>query len=136
MVDLALEYGKGPVSVSTLAAQQGISEAYLEQLAGALKKAEFIDSVRGAAGGYFLSKRPADISVGEVLRALEGSTDIIDCVGSVNAECDNACSCSARPLWLKLQSKIDGVLNETSLADMADDYKKQIGRTKDAKSIS
>ena len=136
MVDLAVEYGNGPVSISTLAAQQGISEAYLEQLVSALKKAGFIDSVRGAAGGYLLSREPEAMAVGDILTALEGGTDIIDCVGTESPLCDNACSCSARPLWLKIQARINGVLNETSLADMADDYRIQMGRVNNAQSVS
>ena len=82
----------------TLAQQQGISESYLEQLIASLKKAGLVESVRGAQGGYALSRKPEDIDVGEVLRALEGSTSIMGCVDVNGAGCDNACSCSARPL--------------------------------------
>ena len=99
MVDLTVVYGRGYVSIATLAQQQGISESYLE-----------------------------DIDVGEVLRALEGSTSVMDCVDVNGAGCDNACSCSARPLWLKLQKRIDEVLDTTTLADMAEDYKTQLRR--------
>ena len=65
------------------------------------------------------------INVGDVLRALEGSTAVMECVGTSRVSCDNACSCSARPLWLKLQRRIDEVLDTTTLADMAEDYKQQ-----------
>ena len=112
MVDLTVAYGRGYVSIATLAQQQGISESYLEQLIASLKKAGLVESVRGAQGGYALSRKPEDIDVGEVLRA----------------SCDNACSCSARPLWLKLQKRIDEVLDTTTLADMAEDYKTQLRR--------
>ena len=119
MVDLALAYGGGPVSTASLAAQQGVSEAYLEQLISALRKAGLVTSSRGAQ---------EEINVGEILRVLEGSTTVIDCVGSERVHCDNACSCSARPLWLKLQARINEVLSTTSLKDMADDYKTQTER--------
>ena len=89
---------QGYVSIATLAQQQGISESYLEQLIASLKKAGLVESVRGAQGGYALSRKPEDIDVGEVLRALEGSTSVMDCVDVNGASCDNACSCSARPL--------------------------------------
>lgn len=128
MVDLAVGYGGGNVSTATLAQQQGISESYLEQLIALLKKAGLITSVRGAQGGYALSRGPEDINVGEVLRALEGSTALMECVGNTTVNCDNACSCSARPLWLKLQRRIDEVLNTTTLADMAEDYITQKNR--------
>ena len=136
MVDLAVEYGNGNVSTASLAAQQGISEAYLEQLVASLKKAGLVLSARGAAGGYMLSRAPEQIQVGEILRALEGSTDLISCVGVEKVNCGNACSCSARPLWLKLQSKINDVLSSTTLKDMADDYKMQMRRCENNESLS
>ena len=136
MVDLAVEYGNGNVSTASLAAQQGISEAYLEQLVASLKKAGLVLSARGAAGGYTLSRAPEQIQVGEILRALEGSTDLISCVGVEKVSCGNACSCSARPLWLKLQSKINDVLSSTPLKDMADDYKMQMRRCENNESLS
>ena len=129
MVDIALEYGSGTrLSVNQLAEKQGVSVAYLEQLIAALKKAKLVKSARGANGGYTLSRAPEEISVGEVLRALEGTTAILDCVGTESSGCSNACSCSARPLWLKLQQKIDDVLNTTTIKDMADDYAVQLER--------
>ena len=126
MVDLAVVYGETRLSISNLATMQGISDAYLEQLVSALKKAGLVESVRGAQGGYTLAKSPENITVNEVLKALEGETTLVDCVSSDKVDCSNACSCSARPLWLKLQSKIDEVLDSTTLKDMADDYKIQM----------
>lgn len=124
MVDLAVEYESGEyVSTASLAHSQGISETYLERQIASLKKAGLVDVARGAFGGCRLARSPGDINVGDILRALEGRTTIVDCVdGSVMRYCDNACSCSARPLWLKLQLRIDEVLNTTTLKDMADDY--------------
>lgn len=122
MVDLAVEYGSRPMSVSALAALQGISDSYLEQLLHQLRKADLVISTRGAQGGYKLSRPPEEINVGEVLRTLEGTTALVECVGDEFFGCDNACSCSARPLWLKLQSRINDVLNSTTIRDMAEDY--------------
>lgn len=128
MVDIALGYGSR-LSVTQLAEKQGVSVAYLEQLIAGLRKAGLVESARGASGGYTLSRPPEEISVGEVLRALEGSTAILDCVGvESSGGCENACSCSARPLWLKLQQKIDDVLDSTTIKDMADDYAVQLER--------
>lgn len=129
MVDIALEYGSGLLSVNQLAEKQGISVAYLEQIIAALKKAGLVIAARGVNGGYTLSRPPEKIFVGEVLQALEGSTAILDCVGvDDSAECTNACYCSARPLWIKLQQKIDEVLNTTTIKEMADDYAARIGK--------
>lgn len=136
MVDLAVDGGETPVSTASLAAKQGISEAYLEQLVSSLKKAKLITSTRGAMGGYRLARDPEEINVGDVLRALEGNTTIIDCVSNEKVDCQNACECSARPLWLKLQQRIDEVLNTTTLKDMADDYVRQMERSTDEKGLS
>lgn len=136
MVDLAVNYGGSMVSTASLAAMQGISDAYLEQLIAALRKAGLVNSVRGAQGGYSLARPPGEISVNEVLRVLEGSTAVMDCVSTEGAACDNACACSARPLWLKLQSRIDEVLDSTTLADMAEDYVFQRSRLQAAQERS
>lgn len=129
MVDIAVDYGKGRLSVNQLAEKQGVSVAYLEQLIAALKKAGLVEAARGASGGYTLARAPEDINVGEVLRALEGSTAILDCVSvDDGAECSNACFCSARPLWIKLQQKIDEVLNTTTIKELADDYVVRAGK--------
>lgn len=136
VVDLAVEYGNGPVNVGTLARMQDVSETYLEQLIGTLKRAELVKSVRGALGGYVLAKNPEQINVGEVLNALEGNTLLIECVGNETFDCDNACTCSARPLWLKLQLKINNVLKETTIKDLADDYIMQKRRRNDEESLS
>ena len=82
-----------------------------------------------AQGGYTLARAPEAISVGEVLKALEGSTALVDCVGTEGSDCGNVCTCAARPLWLKLQRRIDDVLDSTTIRDMADDYAQQRGRS-------
>ncbi|MDL2218131.1 Rrf2 family transcriptional regulator [Christensenellaceae bacterium OttesenSCG-928-M15] len=126
MVDLAIAYGTGPVSVAALSKAQGTSIAYLEQLIASLRKAALVRSIRGAQGGYELAREPKSISVGEVLLVLEGSLSLVDCVeASDSAYCEKACLCSARPLFLKLQNKIDGVLYETTLLDLAQDNLEQ-----------
>ncbi len=129
MVDLALSYGQGLMSTAALAQKQSVSTSYLEQLVAALKKAGLILGARGAQGGYELARRPEDITVGEVLDALEGATTLVECVGKEKVSCDNACSCSARPLCLKLQSRINEVLDTTTLSDMAEDYRIQMERS-------
>ena len=133
VVELAKRYGEGPVSLSAVAAEQGISEAYLEQLMRSLKNAGLVTTARGKAGGYLLTKAPEQISVGEVLRALEGSTDVVDCVGTEGGVCENACTCSARPLFLKLQSRINAVLDETTIGELTEDHIEQKKRLEHAR---
>ena len=79
MIDLARYSEKEPVSIGSVAARQEISERYLEQLVALLKKAGLVKSIRGASGGYVLAKKPSEISVGDILRALEGSLEPVKC---------------------------------------------------------
>ena len=81
LLDLAVHQGNGTVSIQSIAARQNISERYLEQLIAKLKKAGLVSSIRGAGGGYRLAKDAEDISVGDILRALEGSLDAVECPG-------------------------------------------------------
>lgn len=130
MVSLAEEYGSSPISTASLSSTHDISLAYLEQLMASLKRAKLVTAVRGVQGGYMLSRPPDEINVGEVLKALEGTTAISECVGNDEFDCDIACSCAARPLWIKLQNRINDVLFTTTLKDMADDYVLQKERVK------
>lgn len=118
MYDLAVNQD-GPVSLKSIANRQNISEAYLEQLFASLKRAKLVKSSRGAAGGYELTRETKDISIGEILNALEGSTCIADCVGGYG--CEYAGSCPTHPVFTKVQQAIDKVLGEISLADMVND---------------
>ena len=136
VVDLAVYEGEAPVTLSALAGMQGVSEAYLAQLLRALRRAGIVETGGGAAGGYRLSCAPEALDVGRVLAALEGSTAVVDCVGTGDACCENACTCSARPLFLKLQSRINDVLRDTTIADLASDYIEQKRRIEHAKGLS
>ena len=136
VVDLAYEYGNGPQPLTVLAKKQGISEAYLEQLLRSLKQAGIVETLRGINGGYVLSEPPELISVERVLNVLEGGTAVTDCVSADGSVCENACTCSTRPLFLKLQAKISAVLAQTSVQDLVDDHSEQKKRKSDAKSLS
>lgn len=136
MVELAARQGEGPVSLSLIASEQGVSEAYLEQLMRSLKGAGLVSTARGKTGGYLLTRAPEAITTREVLAALEGSTAVADCVGTDTSVCENACTCAARPLFLTLQSRIDAVLDETTLRDLTEDYREQKRRIEYAKGVS
>ncbi len=135
-VELAVRQAEGPVSLSVLAAEQGVSEAYLEQLMRSLKAAGLVTAARGKTGGYMLTRTPKEISVGAVLGALEGTTAVVECVGTSAGVCENACTCAARPLFLTLQNRIDAVLEQTTVQDLCDDYIEQKRRIEHAKSLS
>ena len=130
MVELSADQDEGPLSLAAIAQRQDVSEAYLEQLA------ELVTTVRGKTGGYLLARPASEISVKEILTALEGSTVIADCVGTEKSVCEKACRCAARPLFLTLQNRIDDVLKSTTLQDLTDDYLEQKKRIEDGESLS
>ena len=111
MVELAIHYGDSPLSIKTISQRQGISEYYLEQLFSPLRKAKLITSIRGAQGGYVLSREPKDITVAEIMYVLEGSIEIAECIDGVS--CDNLDCCATRLLWAKIKNSIDDVMNKT-----------------------
>lgn len=124
MYELALHYGEGPVSLKLVAEKQNISEHYLEQLMGGLRRTGFVRSVRGAQGGYELTKDPASITVGDVLRVLEGPIAPVDCVIDDNADyCFRADSCVTRSIWAKVRDSINKVVDSITLADLCKEEK-------------
>ncbi|BBB92884.1 MAG TPA: Rrf2 family transcriptional regulator [Methylomusa anaerophila] len=128
MYDLALHYGRGPISLKSVAQRQGISEHYLEQLMGTLRNAGYVKSVRGAQGGYSLTKNPADISVGDIVRIMEGPIVPVDCLltdAVGNTYCKRANICVTRDVWAKVRDSINSVLNSISLADLCKQDKGQ-----------
>ncbi|MDT8901036.1 RrF2 family transcriptional regulator [Anaeroselena agilis] len=126
MFDLALHHGQGPISLKSVAQRQGISEHYLEQLMGTLRKAGYVKSVRGAQGGYTLTKSPEEITVGDIIRIMEGPTAPVDCLLADTADnkyCARAGNCVTRGVWAKVRDSIDAVLDSITLADLANEDK-------------
>ena len=123
MYDLA-QYGSDtPQPIKSIAERQNIPEAYLEQLIGQLRRSGLVKSVRGAQGGYLLSRSPAEITVGEVLRTLEGELAVVDCLMEEDA-CHKACSCPTRVVWKKLRDGLNQIVDGITLQDMLDDYER------------
>lgn len=109
LVDLAAHEDQGPVSLASIAGRQDISEKYLEQLMRKLKQGGLVQSVKGVQGGYLLAKEPKDISVGEILRVLEGEIKPVDCSGfSPSTDCTHAGGCTTKYVWKRIN---DSVLN-------------------------
>lgn len=119
---LALSYGDGPLALSQIAKDEGISLNYLEQLFLLLRKDELITSTRGAKGGYSLSREPKDITVGEVLRSLEGPFLAANCVSvDSGVECELKNSCVTKVVWDKMTIALNKVIDDITLADMLED---------------
>lgn len=127
MCDLAMNCHKGPISLKSIAQRQGISENYLEKLMNQLRIAGLVKSSRGVQGGYVLAKSDTDITVGDIIRVLEGPIAPVDCLLSDqenNEYCDKADSCVTRNIWLRVATSIAGVLDGITLADLAkEDFK-------------
>jgi len=118
MVDLALHYGKETTPLNEIADRQDISQAYLEQLMASLRKSGLVQSIRGAQGGYRLTKSPDKITIGEVLRSLEGPLVPVDCVDKMGAGCEKMEGCYTIIVWEKLRDAIDEVLDSLTLKDL------------------
>ena len=121
MYDLAEHYGDGPQSIKLIAERQGIPEAYLEQLIAILRREKLVISNRGAQGGYRLVREPAEITVGEVLRALEGGLNLVDCLLEEDS-CGKTCACPSRIVWMKIRDGLNRIVDGISLQDMINEY--------------
>jgi len=117
MLELAKNYGQGPLSMSAISKKQDVSVKYLEQLIIPLKKANLISSVRGPKGGQMLSKSPANINVWDVLNILESKFTIVDCIDNETV-CDKLEGCPIRPVWRKAFNSIKRIFKKTSLEDL------------------
>jgi Rrf2 family protein len=120
-LELALHYGGPPLPVREIAQSQDISEKYLEHLISILKNAGLVQSIRGAHGGYILTKHPSQITLSEVLRPLEGDFSPVECVDKPEI-CARADTCVAREVWRRVKEAIEGVLNSMTLQDLVDEY--------------
>ena len=125
LIDLAQYSEMEPVSITSISDRQGISERYLEQLMAMLKKAGLVKSIRGAGGGYILAKDLKEISVGDVLRALEGNLEPVECSG-LNPEerCKAADSCVTKYVWQRINDSINQTVDEMKLDQLVEESRK------------
>lgn len=120
MLDLAINYCDEPVSIKSISERQNISEYYLEQLFSPLRKAGLIKSIRGAQGGYMLTRPPGEITISDIIDVLEGPIEISQCVEEDS--CSNADNCATRLLWIRIKESMESVLKTTTLKDIVNDY--------------
>lgn len=120
LFELAMHEGSGPVSLRTIAERQGLSEHYLEQLAAPLRRAGIIAAVRGAQGGYMLARPASQITVGDIIRVLEGPIGYTDCAteGEPDPEC--ASTCPVHGVWERVTQQIIAVIDSITLQDLVD----------------
>ena len=123
---LALAYGKGVTQIKDIAKRQDIPERYLEQIITLLKNARYINTVRGPKGGVWLSKAPSAITLGEIVRLIEGPTAPITCVSkSCYTKCDFESNCVLKNVWQEVREKINEVVDKTTYQDLVDRVKAQ-----------
>ncbi|WP_373242956.1 RrF2 family transcriptional regulator [Megamonas funiformis] len=118
MLDIALNDAKTPVRIKDIAERQQISDKYLEQIVSSLNKAGFVKSLRGPQGGYRLTKKPEEYTVGMILRLIEGSLAPVACLDDDINNCTRADRCPTLILWKKLYDAISEVVDNITLADL------------------
>ncbi|WP_075720491.1 RrF2 family transcriptional regulator [Roseburia sp. 499] len=119
MLELALEEEQ-VVKLKDVAERQGISVKYLEQIISVLQKCGYVKSMRGPGGGYKLSKRPEEYTVGMILRQIEGSLAPVACLEEEVNSCERSSSCVTLRLWQMIYDAINGVVDKVTLADLVE----------------
>ena len=119
MQDLALHFDQGPIQIEEIARRQHLPVRYLEQILLSLKRAGFLESKRGVSGGYYLAKHPREITMGGIIRAMEGPIIPIFCVGSGKREvCVEEPHCSLRDIWADVRDAVVKIVDQTTLEDL------------------
>ena len=116
MVDLAMRQNRGPVTLAAISDRQHISLSYLEQLFGKLRRAKLVSSVRGPGGGYNLAQAPQQITVANIVSAVDEPLDATQCAGKEN--CHEERRCMTHDLWATLNEKMHDYLSSVTLADL------------------
>ncbi len=124
MLDLALHFGEGPILIKDISKRQQISERYLEQLFIPLRAAGLVRSIRGVHGGFSLTKTPAEIRLSEIIQAAEGSITPAECVNNPGI-CTRSKLCATRDIWGELKKAMNGILESTTLQDLAEQQKRK-----------
>ncbi len=119
MVDMAQHYNQGPIQLGDIAGRQGISVKYLEQIIIPLKKANFIETVRGPKGGHLLARPPEEINLAEIVALLEDSATLVECTEHAEI-CWRADTCPTRLIWKEASQAMFNTLKSITLADLVE----------------
>lgn len=117
LLDLAMHDDDSPLRTAVLSESTGITVQFIEQIIRPLKKAGLIVSKRGATGGHILDKDPATITVGEIVRIMEGGINLTDCVGDKTI-CSRSATCRTRLVWKRASEVLEQELDSITLADL------------------
>ncbi|NLG05676.1 MAG: Rrf2 family transcriptional regulator [Clostridia bacterium] len=127
MLDLAVHNTGEYIKVKQIAERQEISEKYLEQIISVLNKAGYVRSVRGAQGGYRLTKDPSEYTVGMILRLTEGSLSPVACLDAEENECERCDTCDTLAVWKQLEEAINNVVDHVTIADLLEKQQERLG---------
>ncbi|MEN6426314.1 MAG: Rrf2 family transcriptional regulator [Phycisphaerales bacterium] len=129
VLELAKQYGQGPVVISQIAVNQAIPQRFLENILNEMKPTGLIESRRGVQGGYLLAKDPATITVGEVIRLVDGPLDPVKCIGDKNSpSCPLRDSCSLIHLWSRAKAAVEAVYDGATFRDLVE-QERELNRT-------
>lgn len=123
MIDLALRQQSGPVTLAAISQRQQISLSYLEQLFGKLRRNELVESTRGPGGGYSLGRKAEDITVADIIAAVDEAVDATGCGGKDNCMGDDTGRCITHELWTNLNTKMFEYLQSVNLRSLVDDQR-------------
>ncbi len=124
MMDIALHSNSGSCMLKDISQRQDVSAKYLDHILSSLRKAGLIKNIRGKYGGYSLTRPSAEITMKDIIGAVEGSIAPVECVDSSSA-CDKTGICSARDLWVRVKEAIEDVLESTTLANLVESRNKK-----------
>ncbi|HOL64129.1 MAG TPA: Fe-S cluster assembly transcriptional regulator IscR [Accumulibacter sp.] len=125
MIDLAMRCADGPVALAGISERQKISLSYLEQLFGKLRRHGLVDSVRGPGGGYCLARPTSELTVTDIIRAVDEQLDATQCGGLEN--CQDDARCMTHELWATLNDKMYEYLSSVKLAELVEGQRKKMG---------
>jgi len=128
LVDLALNYKKGKRQIQEIVREEAIPMKFLEQILVILKNAGFVQSKRGIGGGYFLSKSPDAISLGEVIRLIDGPLAPLGCVSTERVDCPKEITCGIRSVMLDVANATAEILDRVTLTDVCKRTKGMVER--------
>ena len=117
IIDIAQNSENGSTMLKDIATRQSLSPKYLDHILSAMRRAGLIRNIRGKGGGYILSKMPANITVKDILEAVDGSFEPVECLSNTDL-CDKVPSCGTRDVWLRMKEAVDGVLEEATLQSL------------------
>ena len=126
MIDIALHTDSGATLLKDIASRQGISLKYLDHILSNLRKAGLIKNVRGKGGGYSLTRPATQITLCEIIEAVEGTLAPVECVDNPDY-CKKTSTCSAHDVWVKVRESIEDVLRNTTLQNLTESHEKKAG---------